>query len=62
MFRVLAIIVVIAALTAQSAFAHFAPGDSGPAQRAFHAAPSVCDQLDARLGPKYVPFQSWSHC
>ena len=62
MFRVLAIVVVIAALTAQSAFAHFAPGDFAPARRAFQASPSVCDQLCSRLGPKYVPFRDWSQC
>jgi len=61
MFRALTIALFIAALTAQSGFASHR-GDFGPAQLSAASRASLCDRLDARLGPKHVPYQRWSGC
>jgi hypothetical protein len=61
MFRTLATAVLVAALTAPSAVASYR-GDSGSGQAISRSTASVCDELDSRLGPKYVAFPSWARC
>jgi hypothetical protein len=62
MFRTLLIAVFVAVLTAQGAFASHGRSGSGPAQLNSRSTASMCDRLDAELGPKYVPFRIWSRC
>ena len=53
MFRLLAATIAAAAVTAPAAVAMHAPGAVAPTRPATASA-STADQLDARLGPKYV--------
>ena len=58
MFRRVAIAVAAAAITACPALAAHAPGDIAAAIQAARPASATSDQLDARLGPKYVTFRT----
>ena len=63
MFRALALVLSVAALSAPSGFASYGP-QGMRSRQVISVAPraSLCDRLDAELGPKDVPFRSWSGC
>lgn len=63
MFRALALVFSVAALTAPSGLASHGPQGMSSARLVSAASrASLCDRLDAELGPKDVPFRSWSGC
>jgi hypothetical protein len=63
MFRALALVLSVAALTAPSGLAaHGAQGMRSRGVTSGASRASLCDRLDAQLGPKNVPFRSWSGC
>jgi hypothetical protein len=63
MFRAVALVLSIAVLIAPSGFAaHGQQGMRSPRLISAASRASLCDRLDAELGPKDVPFRSWSGC
>ena len=62
MFRALALVLSIAALGAPGGYASHGPAGMRLPRVGAASHASLCDRLDAELGPKGVPFRSWSHC
>ena len=62
MFRALALVLSIAALTAPSGFASHGRISGNTTDISAASRASLCDRLDAELGPKAVQFRSWSGC
>ena len=59
MFRLFAVTLIVAAVAAPSSWAMHAPGDDASSNlRAPQPSSATADQLDARLGPKYVAVPS----
>ena len=54
MFRLLAATIAAFAVTAPAAVAMHAPGNGTPPTRQSVESSATADQLDARLGPKYI--------
>jgi len=57
MLRAFLIVCVVAASSAPAAFARHAPDDFAAPRQVAPLTFSVTDELDARLGPKYVPLR-----
>ena len=62
MFRAVALVLSIAALGVPSGYAAHEPAGMRSPQVGAASHESLCDRLKAELGPKGVPFRSWSHC